>query len=164
VLCDTSPCLFRMRQTLDKKLKLYEPVEFIHDVLMQRLIFTRVPETVAIHVTCSSTKMLLAEKFKTVALACVEKIVTPTKVTCCGFAGSKGFDTPELTAAALAELKPSLPADCRSGYSNSRPCEIGLSQHSGINYQSIVYLVDRCTTRRNLDIRDEVLLESTNWV
>ena len=164
VLCDTSPCLFRMRQTLDKRLKLYEPVEFIHDFLMSRLIFTKAPETVAIHVTCSSTKMLLAEKFKTVALACVEKIVTPTKVTCCGFAGSKGFDTPELTAAALAELKPSLPADCKSGYSNSRPCEIGLSQHSGINYQSIVYLVDRCTTRRNLDRREEVLLESNNWV
>ena len=147
VLCDTSPCLFRMRQTLDSTLKLYEPVEFIHDFLMQRLIFTKAPETVAIHVTCSSTKMLLTEKFKTVALACVEKIITPAKVTCCGFAGSKGFDLPELAAAALAELKPSLPTDCRSGYSNSRPCEIGLSQHSGLNYQSIVYLVDRCTTR-----------------
>ncbi len=164
VLCDTSPCLYRMRQVLDKKLKLYETVEFIHDFLMQRLIFTRSPETVAIHVTCSSTKMLLTEKFKTVALACVEKIVTPTKVTCCGFAGSKGFDTPELTATALAELKPSLPAECKTGYSNSRPCEIGLSQHSGINYQSIAYLVDRCTTRRNLDNGGEVLLESTNWV
>lgn len=164
VLCDTSPCLYRMRQALDKKLKLYEPVEFIHDFLMQRLIFTRSPETVAIHVTCSSTKMLLTEKFKTVALACVAKIVTPTKVTCCGFAGSKGFDTPELAAAALAELKPSLPAECKTGYSNSRPCEIGLSQHSGINYQSIAYLVDRCTTHRNLDNGGEVLLESTNWV
>jgi len=164
VLCDTSPCLYRMRQVLDKKLKLYEPVEFIHDFLMQRLIFTRSPETVAIHVTCSSTKMQLTEKFKSVALACVAKIVTPTKVTCCGFAGSKGFDTPELTATALAELKPSLPAECRAGYSNSRPCEIGLSQHSGINYQSIAYLVDRCTTRRNLDNGEDVLLESTNWV
>ena len=164
VLCDTSPCLYRMRQVLDKRLKLFEPVEFIHDFLMQRLIFNRSPETVAIHVTCSSTKMLLTEKFKAVALACVAKIVTPTKVTCCGFAGSKGFDTPELTATALAALKPSLPAECKTGYSNSRPCEIGLSQHSGINYQSIAYLVDRCTTRRNTDIREEVLLESTNWV
>ncbi|MDD2899120.1 MAG: FAD-binding and (Fe-S)-binding domain-containing protein [Desulfuromonadaceae bacterium] len=164
VLCDTSPCLFRMRQTLDKRLKLYEPVEFIHDFLMQRLIFTKASETVAIHVTCSSTKMLLAEKFKTVACACAEKIVTPTKVTCCGFAGSKGFDTPELTASALATLNQALPADCKSGYSNSRPCEIGLSQHSGINYQSIVYLVDRCTTGRDMNISEKVLPESRNRV
>jgi D-lactate dehydrogenase len=61
-------------------------------------------------------------------------------------------------------LKPSLPAECKTGYSNSRPCEIGLSQHGGINYQSIAYLVDRCTTRRNLNNGDEVQLESTNWV
>jgi D-lactate dehydrogenase len=109
--------------------------------------------------------MLLTEKFKTVALACVAKIVTPTKVTCCGFAGSKGFDTPELTATALATLKTSLPPECKTGYSNSRPCEIGLSQHSGgINYQSIAYLVDRCTTSRNLNTAAEAQRESTNWV
>lgn len=164
ILCDTSPCLFHMRQTLDKRLSLFEPVEFIHNFLMERLIFKKLPETVAIHVTCSSTKMLLVEKFKTVASACAERIILPSKVTCCGFAGSKGFDTPELTESALAELKPSLPPDCKSGYSNSRPCEIGLSQHSGINYQSIVYLVDRCTEGNTKKINESELLESTNWV
>jgi D-lactate dehydrogenase len=49
---------------------------------------------------------------------------------------------------ALAELKPSLPRDCTSGYSNSRTYEIGLSLHTGVEYQSIVYLVDRCAARR----------------
>jgi acetate kinase len=34
---------------------------------------------------------------------------------------------------------------CEARSSNSRGCEIGLSQHGGIPYQSIVYLVDRCT-------------------
>ena len=32
-----------------------------------------------------------------------------------------------------------------AGYSNSRTCEIGLTTNSGIQYQSLVYLVDRCT-------------------
>ncbi len=164
VLCDTSPCLYHMRLNLDKRLSLYEPVEFIHDFLMERLLFNKKPETVAIHVTCSSTKMLLTEKFKTVASACAEKLILPSKVTCCGFAGSKGFDTPELTEAALAGLKPALTADCKSGYSNSRPCEIGLSQHSRINYQSIVYLVDRCSESNTKKIQESELLESTNWV
>ena len=164
IVCDTSPCLYRMRQVLDPRLRLYEPVEFIHDFLLERLDFRRVPETVALHVTCSSTKMQLTEKFRAVAAACAERVVIPDKVTCCGFAGNKGFDLPELTASALTELKPALPEECRSGYSNSRPCEIGLSQHSGISYQSIVYLVDRCTERKSREEPLEALLESTTWV
>ena len=31
----------------------------------------------------------------------------------------------------------------RYGYSTSRTCEIGLSQSTGISYQSIVYLVEK---------------------
>jgi D-lactate dehydrogenase len=163
IFCDTSPCLYRMRQVLDKRLAMYEPVEFIHDYLMDRLVFRRLSETIAIHVTCSSTKLLLGEKFKAVAAACADKVIVPPKVGCCGFAGNKGFDLPELNAAALAELKPALPGDCSSGYSNSRTCEIGLSEHGGISYQSIVYLVDRCTDRKPAE-RESELLESTTWV
>jgi D-lactate dehydrogenase len=161
VLCDTSPCLYRMRQVLDRRLQLFEPAEFIHDFLLERLSFQKLPETVALHVTCSSRKMQLDEKFRRVAEACAARVAIPEKITCCGFAGNKGFDCPELTASALAELQAALPADCRSGYSNSRPCEIGLSWHGGIGYQSIVYLVDRCTERRT---GGEAPLESTNWV
>jgi D-lactate dehydrogenase len=92
--------------------------------------------------------MGLAEKFRAVAEACAQKVVVPPP-GCCGFAGDKGFDVPELTASALAGLRAALPPDCKAGYSNSRTCEIGLSVHGGIPYQSIVYLVDRCTSRRH---------------
>jgi D-lactate dehydrogenase len=148
ILCDTSPCLYRMRTAFKSKLKLYEPVEFIHAFLMDRLDFQRTPETVAMHVTCSSTKMGLEEKFRAVALACAEKVIMPSQVGCCGFAGDRGFTYPELNASALTDLKQSLPADCGAGYSNSRTCEIGLSHHGGIPYQSIIHLVDKCTSRK----------------
>ncbi|MDA8441328.1 MAG: FAD-binding and (Fe-S)-binding domain-containing protein [Peptococcaceae bacterium] len=145
ILCDTSPCLYRMHQVLDQRLNLFDPVEFTHDFLLNRLEFTRVPETVAVHVTCSATKMGLRDKFKRVAEACATNVVLPYHVSCCGFAGDRGFTYPELNASALAALQHELPEDCHSGYSNSRTCEIGLSLHSGISYQSIMYLVDRCT-------------------
>jgi D-lactate dehydrogenase len=148
ILCDTSPCVYRMKRVMDKRLKLVEPVEFIHDYLLGALTFTKLPETIALHVTCSSVKMGLHDKFKLVAEACAAKVIIPPKIGCCGFAGDKGFSTPELNESALAGLKSALPPDCHSGYSNSRTCEIGLSNQSGISYQSIVYLVDRCTIKK----------------
>jgi len=146
IVCDTSPCIYRMRKVMSKKLTMFEPLEFIHDNLMDLLEFNQQDETIAVHVTCSSTKLGLKEKFKKVAEACATNVVMPSKVRCCGFAGDKGFEVPELNESALAELKDCLPLHCKSGYSNSRTCEMGLSHRSGISYQSIVYLVDRCTS------------------
>jgi len=71
-------------------------------------------------------------------------VFLPEEDGCCGFAGDKGFTTPELNAGALSRLKQQLPKGCEEGFSNSRTCEIGLSRHSGIPYRSIAYLVDRC--------------------
>jgi D-lactate dehydrogenase len=145
VICDTSPCLRRMRQTMDARLAMYEPVAFVHDFLLGRLDFKPLDETIAIHTTCSSEKMGLATQFLTVAKRCAANIIVPERVKCCGFAGDRGFTVPELNAAALADLKPALKGGCHSGYSNSRTCEIGLSLHSDLYYKSILYLVDRCT-------------------
>ena len=92
--------------------------------------------------------MNLKGKFSNLAHACAKNVILPADVHCCGFAGDRGFTLPELNRSALAGLKDSLPEDCHAGYSNSRTCEIGLSVHSGLSYQSIVYLVDKCTKAR----------------
>ena len=145
VLCDTSPCLYRMRQVMNPALKLYEPVEFIHDFLMDKLIFSIMPRTIAIHNTCTTIKMELKDKFQAVAQACAQKVIVPERVGCCGFAGDRGFTHPELNQSALKELRSAVSDACSAGYSNSRTCEIGLSLHSGLYYKSILYLVDGCT-------------------
>src|SRR5690554_861314 len=145
IVCDMSPCLLHMRETLDRRLQLYDQVEFIHDFLLERLQITRQPVTVAIHTTCSSTKMQLEEKFLTVASRCAAKVIVPENVACCGWAGDRGFFYPELSNSALAPLKQGL-KDAKEGYSNSRTCEIGLSLNSGVAYQSVIYLVDKATT------------------
>ena len=154
ILCDMSPCLLHMRETLDPRLHLYEPVEFIYEFLRNRLIFEPLPITVAVHSTCSTTKMGVKEKLKALAGLCAERVVSPEEVTCCGWAGEevtccgwagdRGFFFPELNASALRALKPNLKG-ATEGYSNSRTCEIGLSMNSGISYKSIVYLVDKAT-------------------
>lgn len=144
VLFDTSPCLYTVKQKSDPRLRLYEPVEFIHAFLLDALEFTKIPETIAVHVTCSSIKLGLREKFLAVAGACAETVVVPDRAGCCGVAGDRIFFFPELNESALSSLRDGLPTGCRSGVSNSRTCEIGLSLQSGLPYQSIAYLVDRC--------------------
>jgi D-lactate dehydrogenase len=145
VLCDASPCLYRMRNVMNPQLKLYEPSEFVYDFLMDRLKFEPLDTTVALHHTCSMMKMALEHKLMAVAQACAQNVVVPDLVGCCAFAGDRGFSHPELNQSALRELRPAVSEKCTAGYSTSRTCEIGLSQHSGLYYKSIVYLVDTCT-------------------
>jgi D-lactate dehydrogenase len=144
VLCDTSPCLHRMRTTLDERLKLYEPVEFVLTYLMDRLRFTRQDVIIAVHPTCSTRKMGLEHKLLELARACAVEVIVPDDIYCCGFAGDRGFSHPELNGSALAGLRDHV-CTCDSGYSTSKTCEIGLSLHGGIQYRSILYLVDRAT-------------------
>ena len=148
ILCDTSPCLFRMRKKMDPKLLLLEPAEFIHDHLMDKLAFRKLPGKVAVHVTCSSTKMGVGPKLEAVTRACAEQVVLPARVGCCGFAGDRGFNFPELNAAALSELAAGVKG-CTEGVSNSRTCEIGLQLHAGIPYRSVVFLADRAAARKD---------------
>ena len=147
IVFDTSPCAFRVKPGSESsQLRVYDIAEFIHDFVLGRLKLEKLPETVALHCACSNIKMGLQAKLKTIAEACAEKVVIPDAIACCGWAGDKGFTHPELNASALRDLKAALPDDCRSGYSTSRTCEIGLSLHSGRYYRSIVYLVDRCSS------------------
>ncbi|MGB0466384.1 MAG: FAD-binding and (Fe-S)-binding domain-containing protein [Pontibacterium sp.] len=144
VYSDTSPCTLRLKENISDKIRLYDTVDFIDEFLMNRLLFEATSEPVALHITCSATRMGQADKLKRIMNACSTQVVVPDQITCCGFAGDKGFTTPELNASALRTLKNSVEG-CQQGYSTSRTCEIGLSHHSGIDYKSIVYLVDRVT-------------------
>lgn len=142
VLMDTSPCAKRSMEQFTKPLEILEPTGFVSKYLLDHLAITPKQETVMLHITCSSRRMGLESEMLKLAQACVTDVVVPEHIQCCGWAGDKGFTTPELNAAAVHPLKEQVPSACSRGFSNSRTCEIGLSHHSGIPYQSILYLVD----------------------
>ena len=156
VLCDQSPCLHRMRETI-QKMKLYEPAEFIYTFLRDKLVFTQTDRPVAIHITCSMRKMGLADTIISLAKLCSTHVFVPEEVGCCGFAGDRGFTYPELNSYALRKLRPQIEASgITIGYSNSRTCEIGLTTNSGIPYVSIAYLVDQCTKSVKAEATDNL--------
>lgn len=146
---------------------LYEPVEFVHHFLANKLEFTKVRDSIAIHVPCSSKKMGIADSFMTLASKCAHE-VTNTDIPCCGMAGTcghcawvqeynqragdRGLRYTELTASSLQHLD--LPKECSDGYSTSRTCEMSLSNHSGINFRGLVYLLDEATSPKQANRLD----------
>lgn len=142
VLFDTSPCSLQIVEHLDERLEVRDPVAFAHDYLLNRLALTPLEERVAVHVTCSAHRKGLHDRFISLVQACAREVVEPEDISCCGFAGDKGLRVPELNASALSGLASQV-TGCAFGVSNSRTCEIGLTQHAGITYHSVLDLLDR---------------------
>ncbi|SPO64938.1 FAD-binding and (Fe-S)-binding domain-containing protein [Pseudomonas sp. JV241A] len=148
IYCDTSPCTLRLVQDLaETRLDLYDPVRFIRTHLVDKLEFTPQDEPIAVHVTCSTQHLGESQALIDLARRCSKQVVVPEGIHCCGFAGDKGFTTPELNAHSLRSLRDAVQY-CSEGISTSRTCEIGLSNHGGIDYHGLVYLVDRVTRAR----------------
>lgn len=154
ILFDTSPCFYRIKEHLAAhhdyaNINIYEPIEFSLKFLTGELEITKLNEPVAIHSTCSSTKLGLEEQLHQLASLCADEVVVPKHVNCCGFAGDRGFSYPELNASALASLKYELPEECKTGYSTSKTCEIGLSLHAGRPYKSVFYLLNKVSRKKS---------------
>ncbi|QDF27658.1 FAD-binding and (Fe-S)-binding domain-containing protein [Halarcobacter anaerophilus] len=148
ILCDMSPCTKTMIGNFGSRLKIYEPIEFALEHLTKELEFTKIDEPITIHTTCSSRKMGLHEKFIELANMCSTKVIIPQNVKCCGFAGDRGFTYPELNDSALRFLKEET-KEAKYAFSTSKTCEIGLSEHSNLDYNSIFYLIDKVTVAKN---------------
>lgn len=145
IVCDMTSCSKTARENFSGDIVMLDPIEFVLAHLKDKLTFTKIDEPVVIHAICSTRKMGLVEKFVEVAKLCSTQVHVPADVQCCGFAGDRGFTFPELNASALRDLKANIPEATRLAFSTNKTCEIGLSEHSGLAYRNILYLVDRCT-------------------
>ncbi|MBS1229951.1 MAG: D-lactate dehydrogenase (cytochrome) [Proteobacteria bacterium] len=145
IIMDASSCSARMQAYLAGRLPLLDFHEFAHDALLPRLRLTRQRGPIALHINCSVRQSSSAAKLQKLVSACVEQVVEPAGVNCCGFAGDRGFVVPELNRHALRKLGDELPEDCRCGVSSNRTCEIGLSTQSGRSYRSVAYLLEECS-------------------
>lgn len=144
VLYDMSPCFYHSKEEFSKTLKIVDPIEFMLDYVMPQLVVKNKKDTVAVFPVCSVKKIGKTEELLALSKMCADK-VTLIDSNCCGFAGDRGFLIPELNEHGLRELKAQIPANCTSGYSTSRTCEIGFERISGIDFKSIFYLIEEVT-------------------
>ena len=145
ILFDMSPCFYTFIDHFKRDdMHVYDPIEFMHSFVLPKLEIKNKKEEVVIFPVCSVKKIYKEELLEEIANACANS-VTVVESNCCGFAGDRGFSYPELNKHGLRILKGQIPQNCNSGYSTSRTCEIGLAEHSGINFKSIFYLIDEVT-------------------
>jgi D-lactate dehydrogenase len=143
VLCDMSPCLYTMRTNFGERLKLYEPAEFASKFLLDKLQIKKLNKKISVFAVCSAKKMEVDNYLYDIAKKCATD-VTIIESNCCGFAGDRGFLLPELNKHGLRDLSRQTEGSTE-GYATSRTCEIGLSNHSGIDFSSIFYLLEEAS-------------------
>jgi D-lactate dehydrogenase len=87
--------------------------------------------------------MKLKGKLLQVAKVCADEVIVPEKAGCCGMAGDRGFFFPELTKGATQmEAEEIISSNCEGHYSTGRTCEIALTEATGKEYVSLLYLLD----------------------
>ncbi|MFB2684400.1 FAD-binding and (Fe-S)-binding domain-containing protein [Shewanella mangrovisoli] len=143
VLVDALSCTYRTL-TGNPQVQITDLVEFMHDKLLDKLSINK-KVNVALHLGCSARKMKLEPKMQAIADACSSQVLKPAGIDCCGYAGEKGLYKPEINASALRNIKKLIPVEIKEGYYANRMCEVGLTQHSGISYRHLAYLLEECS-------------------
>ena len=144
IILDHSACSIHLQKILrDSKLKIYDLPQYIYEVIMQKITIKKIDENVAVYAMCALKKSNQENIIEDISKLCTNGKIIKNSVFCCGFAGNKGFFTPELNKNALKKLKNFYDTTTiKRGFSSSTTCEIGLNDYSNIKWQNIAYLVD----------------------
>jgi D-lactate dehydrogenase len=157
VMCDVTSCTHTILSALapfldDKNAQRYRQIKVVDIVswlardVLARLEITEPKGAVALHPTCASVQAGNDAEVQAIGKACALEAVTPLSWGCCGIAGDRGFIYPQLSDGAQRDEQAELAGRQFDGYySVARTCEIGLSERSGRQFESIVYLVEETT-------------------
>ena len=120
--------------------------EFLCNFVVPRLDITKCDERVIVHKQCKIKVLGKSQYIEDLARLCSDHVFNIKSFACDGFAGQKGFFTPELNKAATKDLASEVAEyGATLGVSSSSTCEIGLGESGGIPFVSVAYLLDRCS-------------------
>lgn len=154
IVCDASSCTEGLHEMLrsvadderGKKLRVLDAVEFVQEHVLEHLHTSRRLSSVAIHPTCSSTRLGTTAGLTAIAASFADEVVIPPDWGCCGFAGDRGLLHPELTASATAPEVANLAGTTYSAYvSSNRTCELGMTRATGQQYRHVLEVLEEAT-------------------
>lgn len=149
IISDNSPCSYSLKtcsKFLEKtekekweKMKFLDIVEYLDKYIIPNLDVKLKNKKILIHPVCSIEKMGLTENLITILKKVASEVEVPKNISCCGFAGDRGFSHPELTNSALEAEEKDINSTCYDEYlSTSFTCEQGLKRKTKRNFTSII--------------------------
>ncbi|WP_160668659.1 FAD-binding and (Fe-S)-binding domain-containing protein [Pseudarthrobacter sp. ATCC 49987] len=154
IVCDASSCTEGLRQAVEsdtpaagqRPLRMVDAVDFAADNILPRLPEHGKLESLALHPTCSSTRMGLNDALGAVAGAVAERVEIPENWGCCAFAGDRGMLHPELTASATAKQAAEVAGMGAAAHAScNRTCELGMTRATGAQYRHVLELLEEVT-------------------
>ncbi|MBG6213650.1 MAG: FAD-binding oxidoreductase [Cryobacterium sp.] len=148
IICDASSCTEGLRQTIESdtsanRLSVMDAVEFAAAHILPSLPEYVKLESLALHPTCSSTRMGINAALDSVAGAVADQVDVPENWGCCGFAGDRGMLHPELTESATRIQSEEIVAlDSTAHASCNRTCELGMTRATKAPYRHVLELLN----------------------
>jgi D-lactate dehydrogenase len=123
-----------------------DAVEFAARYVLPQLPDYQKIESLALHPTCSSTRLGLGGALEAVACAVADRVEVPENWGCCAFAGDRGMLHPELTESATRAQAADVAArDATAHASCNRTCELGMTRATGKPYRHVLELLEETT-------------------
>ena len=147
IVCDASSCTEGLLQTIadgdsQHRLVIIDAVEFVSRRVLPFLPDVARLESLALHPTCSSTRLGTNDALKEIAHAVAETVLVPDAWGCCAFAGDRGMLHPELTASATSVQADEVRAMKATAHAScNRTCELGMTRATGEPYAHVIELL-----------------------
>ena len=153
VVCDAASCTEGLEGLLSDvarlqggRIEVVDSVAFVAHEVLPALAVTHRIGSLALHPTCSSTRLDVNAELRALADGVADEVVIPQDWGCCAFAGDRGMLHPELTASATAPEAAAVAEREFDAYAScNRTCEIGMSRATGRPYRHILEIVERAT-------------------
>jgi D-lactate dehydrogenase len=149
IVCDAASCTEGLRgmvaeveRTYGVPLSVVDSVAFVAHDVMPHVEVRRRLSSIALHPTCSSTRLEVNGDLRALAAAVADEVVVPDSWGCCAFAGDRGLLHPELTKSATTAEAASVGSRDFDAYASvNRTCELGMTRATGRPYRHILEIV-----------------------
>ena len=143
VVCDASSCTEGLHVLLEAAgelgIRVIDAVQFVDEVVLNRLPLGEQLASLTLHPTCSSARMGVNPSLGRVAAAAAREVHVPAEWQCCAFAGDRGMLHPELTASATEREAAEVQTAGSSAHASlNRTCELGMTRATGRPYRHVI--------------------------